>query len=109
QLLLQAGLRSLVLTLFPQTFPSVRARISDYVMQVDQAAQLKVGRFRMNGTIGYSPPSNGFPGTAIYGGATSASLTDPADWGAIVARQYWLGFDLGKDEEFLLRVGRLNV
>jgi len=108
QLLLQTDLRNLVLAVIPQGGSAVQA--SDYVMQVDQSAQLKIGRFRVNGSIGYSPPAGGYSGTSIYGGALSASLTSqPSSWGSIVARQYWLGFDLGKDEEFLLRVGRMNV
>lgn len=121
QLLLQTDLRNLVLGVFP---PGGTAQGYDYIMQLDQSAQLKVGRFRVNGSIGYLPPSNGYSYTTtdpktgmpstnnipIYGGALSASLTDqPASWGSIVARQYWLGVDIGKDEEFLLRIGRMNV
>jgi hypothetical protein len=115
QLLLQTDIRNMLLTYFPQTFPKSNAQISDYVMQADQAAQLKIGRFRLNGSIGYTPPSDGYQGPnnstiAIYGGGQSAAITNqPAGWGAILARQYWIGVDIGKDEEFLLRIGRMNV
>ncbi len=103
QLLLQTDARNLVMTVIPNGSP---AQLYDYVMQLDQSAQLKLGRFRMNGSIGYTPPTQEWGG----GGALAASLTDqPSSWGAIVARQYWLGLDIGKDEEFLLRAGRLNV
>jgi hypothetical protein len=65
----------------------------------------------MNGSIGYAPPT-ATAGTnfTFRGGGLGATLTGaPSDAGAVVARQYWLGVDIGKDEEFLLRVGRMNV
>ena len=105
QLLLQTDFRNLAMVLFPS---GSNAQFQDVLMQLDQSAQLKLGRFRMNGSIGYSPPSvaNG----EFTGGGLGATLTDaPGQYGAIVARQYWLGLDIGKDEEFLLRAGRINV
>ncbi len=113
QLLLQTDLRNLVLGVISPPVSGQKAQVSgyDYLMQLDQAAQLKVGRFRVNGSLGYTPPSGGYGSTGIppFGGALSATLTDPANWGALVARQYWVGVDIGKDEEFLLRAGRVNV
>ena len=97
QLLLQTDYRSLIY--INGTSSSGYATPRYILMQADQAAQLKVGRFRLNGSIGYNRDS----------GALAASVTNqPADWGAIIARQYWMGFDIGKDEEFLLRIGRMN-
>lgn len=106
QLLLQTDLRNLFMTLIP---PSGNVQLQDIVMQFDQAAQLKVGRFRVNGSIGYSPPSQTAGSLTFGGGGLGATLTSPGPYGAVVARQYWLGLDLGKDEEFLLRAGRINV
>ncbi len=107
QLLLQTDFRNLLLTILPS---GSSAQVQDIVMQLDQSAQLKVGRFRMNGSIGYSPPSEASGNFTFTGGGNGATLTDvPGTYGAVVARQYWLGLDLGKDEEFLLRAGRMNV
>jgi hypothetical protein len=64
----------------------------------------------LNGSIGYAPPSEASGNFTFTGGGLGATLTDaPGSAGAVVARQYWMGFDIGKDEEFLLRIGRMNV
>ena len=98
QLLLQTDVRSLIY--INGTSSSGYASPKFVLMQADQSAQVKFGRFRLNGSIGYNRDS----------GALAASVTrQPADWGAVIARQYWMGFDIGKDEEFLLRIGRMNV
>lgn len=111
QLLLQTDVRNLFMTLLPGTFGDFGGpQLQDVVMQLEQSAQLKVGRFRVNGSIGYSPPSETAGSFTFTGGGLGATLTDaPAGWGAVVARQYWVGVDLGKDEEFLLRAGRIQV
>jgi len=109
QLLLQTDVRNLVMAIIP---PSGNAQVQDILMQLDQSAQLKIGRFRLNGSIGYSPPNitDASSGFTFTGGGLGATLTDaPGQYGAIVARQYWVGADIGKDEEFLLRAGRINV
>ncbi|HEY1954875.1 MAG TPA: hypothetical protein VGH28_04670 [Polyangiaceae bacterium] len=107
QLLLQTDFRNLFLTLVPS---GGTTQFQDVVMQLDQSAQLKIGRFRMNGSIGYSPPSTADGNFTFTGGGLGATLTDaPGVDGALIARQYWLGVDIGKDEEFLLRAGRMNV
>lgn len=106
QLLLQTDFRNLFLTVVPN---GGAVQVQDIVMQLDQSAQLKVGRFRMNGSIGYSPPTASGGGITFSGGGLGATLTQPGDAGALLARQYWLGVDIGKDEEFLLRAGRMNV
>ena len=106
-LLLQTDLRNLFLTIIPN---GGSAQFQDVVMQLDQSAQLKLGRFRMNGSIGYAPPTEPIGNFTFTGGGLGATLTDaPGSYGAVVARQYWLGVDIGKDEEFLLRAGRMNV
>ncbi len=106
QLLLQTDLRNLFMAL-PN---NGSVQFQDIVMQLDQSAQLKVGRFRMNGSIGYSPPTLTDGNLTFSGGGNGATLTDaPGSAGAILARQYWVGVDIGKDEEFLLRAGRMNV
>lgn len=106
-LLLQTDLRNLFLTIIPN---GGSAQFQDVVMQLDQSAQLKVGRFRLNGSIGYAPPTEPVGSFTFTGGGLGATLTDaPGSYGAVVARQYWVGVDIGKDEEFLLRAGRINV
>ncbi len=97
QLLLQTDYRSVLLETGSSGSGYQNPRY--IIMQADQSGQLKLGRFRLNGSIGYNRDN----------GALSASVTQPADWGAVIARQYWMGFDIGKDEEFLLRIGRMNV
>ncbi len=106
QLLLQTDYRSLIYVHGTSTGGYVTGNLgstpfSYILMQADQSGQLKIGRFRLNGSIGYA-----------HDGALAASITrQPAspDWGAVIARQYWMGVDIGKDEEFLLRIGRMNV
>ncbi len=98
QLLLQTDVRTLLYVNGTSSSGYATPRV--VLMQADQSAQLKFGRFRLNGSIGYNRDS----------GALAASVTNqPADWGAIVARQYWMGVDLGADNQFLLRLGRMNV
>jgi hypothetical protein len=95
------------MTIFPN---SPTPQFQDIVMQLDQSAQLKIGRFRMNGSIGYQPPGASDGNFTFVHGGLGATLTDePDSVGAVVARQYWIGADIGKDEEFLLRAGRMNV
>ncbi len=108
QLLLQTDFRNLFMTIFPNGSPN--PQLQDVVMQLDQSAQLKIGRFRVNGSIGYAPPLETRGNFSFTGGGYGATLTDaPSPNGALLARQYWLGVDIGKDEEFLLRAGRINV
>jgi hypothetical protein len=67
------------------------------LMQSDLAGQLKLGRFRANGSIGY-----------VSEGGSAAALTRAVD-SKFVSRVYWVGVDLGKNEDVLLRAGRMNV
>ncbi len=93
-LLLQADGRALnVLQLQPRT----KSPYTFWLMQADVAGQVTFGRFRANADIGLGAP----------GSALSASVTR-GDY-RFIARQFWLGLDLGADNQFLLRAGRINV
>lgn len=81
-----------------------------YFMQADLAAQLKVGRFRVNGSLGYA--HEGALLASISNGWTpsppnSFCSAPPCD--RLISRVYWVGLDLGSDEQFLLRAGRMNL
>ena len=69
-------------------------------MQADLEAQVSIGRFRMNGNIGYANQ-----------GALKASITrgDALLENRLVSRTFWMGVDVGKDNEVLIRAGRLNL
>jgi hypothetical protein len=66
-------------------------------MQADLAGQLSFNRFRVAGSIGYAEE-----------GAAEARLTHGAG-GNAVSRTHWIGFDIGPDRNWLLRIGRLNL
>jgi hypothetical protein len=94
-LLLGADFRGMGLFLFS----GGQVRPHYYVMQADAQAQVSIGRFRMNGSIGFVPE-----------GAVKASITrGNADDPRLLSRTFWLGVDIGKDNEVLLRAGRLNL
>lgn len=98
-LLLQADLRSLFLAVKPPAPTPWQARYM--LMQADVAAGVSVSRFRASGRLG-----------VVSEGANGASfLNFSSDQNAakLVAREYWAGVALGKDEQFLLRAGRLNL
>ncbi|WP_146649484.1 hypothetical protein [Labilithrix luteola] len=66
-------------------------------MQADLEGQLTFGRFRANGSIGYD-----------HNGAQAAAITH-RQTDNLISRVHWLGVDLGSDNEFLLRAGRMNL
>jgi hypothetical protein len=66
-------------------------------MQADLQGQVAFDRFRVNASIGYD-----------HNGAQAARLTT-ADRDNLVSRVHWLGVDLGSDNTFLLRAGRMQV
>jgi hypothetical protein len=66
-------------------------------MQADVEGQLTLGRFRMNGSLGYD-----------RNGADAAWVTTRAE-DNLVARVFWAGVDLGEDKSWLLRAGRMNL
>ena len=70
--------------------------VSYIQMEADLYAQVTVGHFRANGSIGYVPQ-----------GALPAAITRN-DSDNIVSREHWLGWDFGT-QSFLLRAGRMNL
>lgn len=67
------------------------------LMQADLGAELHVGRFRANGTLGLA--TDGALGATVVGGEEAR----------LVSRTHWIGVDLGADRNFLLRAGRINM
>ena len=70
------------------------------LMQADLESQVSIGRFRMNGNLGF-----------VHEGALKASITRGDDLlqNRLISRTFWAGVDIGKDNEVLLRAGRLNL
>lgn len=67
------------------------------LMQADLRAQIAIKRFRASGSLGY-----------LYEGGQGAQITH-RDRHNLVSREHWLGVDLGEDNQYLLRAGRLNL
>lgn len=99
QLMLQADLRSMFMALKP---PSPTPWQTKYVlMQADASAGLSVSRFRAAGRVG-----------VVDEGALGASVinfSSDQNQAKLVSREYWAGVALGKDNQFLLRAGRINL
>lgn len=70
-----------------------------YLMQANAAAQITVSRFRASGDLGLGVP----------GDSEAASITRGQNNYRLTSRQHWLGLDLGSDNQFLLRAGRMQV
>jgi hypothetical protein len=66
-------------------------------MRADLYGDIKVGRLRAAGGIGYIPQ-----------GDLTASLT-PAAQDNLISREHWLGVELDEDGAWLLRAGRIAV
>jgi hypothetical protein len=66
-------------------------------MRADLYADIKIGRFRATGSLGYAPT-----------GALLASLTDKPQEN-LISREHWLGVELDEDGSWLLRAGRLTL
>jgi hypothetical protein len=66
-------------------------------MRADLYGDIKVGRFRAAGSIGYVPQ-----------GDLTASLTTGAQ-DNIISREHWLGVELDEEGSWLLRGGRINL
>lgn len=94
RLLVQADARGLVRVPFTEG----KTRVS--LMQADASAQLRLGRFRASGSLGYA-----------YQGALGASVTrgDQELAHRLVARSFWVGLSDGEEDEVLIRAGRLNL
>ena len=94
-LMLQADARSLFMHVSPPApAPSVNRFI---LMQADAAASVSAGAFRASGSLGY-----------VHEGALGASVTRGLE-DRLVSRQHWAGVVFGKDEQFFLRAGRMNL
>ncbi len=70
----------------------------NYIMQADAKAQVTAGRFRASGTLGFA-----------HDGDLDAAITRNPDGNNLIAREFWLGVDIGADKNFLLRAGRLEI
>jgi len=67
------------------------------LMRADLYGDIKLGRFRMAGSLGYSPV-----------GALDAAITrSPTD--NVVSRDHWLGFELDEEGAWLARAGRMSL
>jgi hypothetical protein len=66
-------------------------------MQADVFADVKVGHFRAEGTIGYAPT-----------GDLPASLTSNKE-GNLISRDHWIGYEIDDDSSWLVRAGRINL
>lgn len=100
QLLLGGDFRGLYLWTQQQVAGSGQPALTDarpILMQADLQAQLQFGRFRANGSLGYS-----------YQGSLPAALTRRPEHN-LVSRTHWLGVDLGAERNMLLRAGRMNL
>ncbi len=71
------------------------------LMRADLGAQVKVGHFRANGTLGIASAGS-------RAQSQQASLSSSADGANLISREHWLGVDLA-DDTVLLRAGRLNL
>jgi hypothetical protein len=66
-------------------------------MRADVYGDLKIGRFRAAGSVGYVPQ-----------GDLPAALTTSPDHN-VVSREHWLGVELDDDGAWLLRAGRITL
>jgi hypothetical protein len=69
------------------------------LMQADALGQYALGRVRANGSVGYV--SEGANGAAI----TRGTSTDAK----LISRLHWVGIDIGRNREWLLRAGRIAI
>jgi len=67
------------------------------LMQADLYGQVSINRFRANASIGWG-----------HEGAYAAAITHGTR-DNLVSRVHWVGVDLGENQEFLLRAGRMNL
>jgi hypothetical protein len=66
-------------------------------MRADLTADVKLGRFRAAGNLGYAPQ-----------GDLPASFTD-SPTGNLISREHWMGLELDDEGAFLLRAGRMAL
>jgi hypothetical protein len=77
--------------------PNAAQKYTFWLMQANAQAQITISRFRMMGDLGL-----GAPGSALGSSITRGDYR-------LISRQFWLGLDIGSDNQFLLRAGRINV
>jgi hypothetical protein len=94
-LLLGGDVRALYLKPKVAGAPSIPSTL--FLMQADLQAQLKIDRFRVNGSAGFAQR-----------GAEGARITTNEE-NNLVSRIHWLGYDVGEDKAWLLRAGRMNL
>jgi hypothetical protein len=81
-----------------RTIPSAGQSQGRFIlMQADAEAQYSLGRLRANASIGY-----------VSEGGNGAAITRSLD-GKLISRVHWVGVDLGKHDEVLVRAGRMNL
>lgn len=98
-LLLQGDVRVANLLVKPPAPTAWQQRF--LLMQADAAAGISVSKFRAAGSIG-----------VVDEGAQGASVinfTGDGAGGKLVSRQYWAGAVFGKDDQFMVRAGRINM
>lgn len=92
--LLGGDAREAALLVKPQGAP---ASTDLFLMQGDLEEQVSVGRVRENASVGFAQE-----------GAFPAAITR-ASKDNLVSRVHWVGVDLGEDNQFVVRAGRMNL
>jgi len=67
------------------------------LMQADLLGQYSIGRVRTNASVGF-----------VSEGGNAAAVTS-GEGAKVVSRVHWVGVDLGKHDEVLVRAGRMNL
>jgi hypothetical protein len=93
-LLLGGDFRAFTMYIKPEGAPGLQ---QTFIMQADAEGQVSFDRFRLNASLGYAKQ-----------GALAASVTHGTS-DRLISRVLWAGVDLGADNEFLLRAGRMNL
>lgn len=93
-LLMGGSIRNAFFVVKPQGSPATSRFLQ---MQADLKSQLKIDRFRVSGSLGYN-----------HQGSARAQVTHRTEHN-LVSREHWVGADLGEDEEWLVRAGRMAL
>jgi hypothetical protein len=73
------------------------ATAQNFLMQADLEGEVTESRLHVNGSIGYAEKGD------LLAAISSAPQHN------IISRVHWVGLDIGKDSEFMLRAGRMNL
>ncbi|HEY3357329.1 MAG TPA: hypothetical protein VGQ83_29030 [Polyangia bacterium] len=92
-ILLGGDVRLMVMRVQPSAGPATNQTI---LMQSDLSGQVSYKRLRLAGSAGYAG-----------NGALAATVVGTTD--RFISRTYWLGVDLGEENQWVVRAGRLNV